>query len=143
MSGTMEANRKRNGSEGCEYTSWAIGRLVEELESNAPDLAHSEARYMGASQPGRIVEGKYTCGPFSQAHSPTQYVPRWYPPIWGTANVVFWGCERALPLPHEVETSAMHYAHRVLGAGEVGPHATPRALADPRNGGARYLPRTL
>jgi hypothetical protein len=35
MSGTLEANRKRNGSEGCD-ASWAIERLVEELESNAP-----------------------------------------------------------------------------------------------------------
>jgi hypothetical protein len=35
MSGTMEANRKRNGSEGCD-ASWAIERLVEELECNAP-----------------------------------------------------------------------------------------------------------
>jgi hypothetical protein len=41
--------------------------------------------------------------------------------------VVFGGCERALPLPREGEMSAMHYAHRVFRAGEVGPHATPRA----------------
>ena len=37
MSGTLEANCKRNGSERYEYTSWAIWRLVEELESNAPE----------------------------------------------------------------------------------------------------------
>ena len=37
MSGTMEARYKGNGSEVYEYTSWAIGRLVEELESNAPE----------------------------------------------------------------------------------------------------------